>query len=122
MFRAHAGQAARRRTSQTVMAMSSADNANSQPPRAEAVGPALLPVLRGVPGRFLDHHPDHDPDRAGPVLAGILAVVLPGQLGIERPADVGRHGYPAAQLDVVLRVRGVDHGDADPRVTPHVAV
>src|ERR1700722_8917427 len=81
-----------------------------------------LAGLRGVPGGLLYYHAHGYPDGAGPVLAGVLAVVLPGKLGIELPPGVWCHRYPATKFDVVLRVGGVDHRDADARVAQHVAV
>src|SRR5580692_5197728 len=80
------------------------------------------PGLRGVAGGLLHHHPHDYPDGAWTVWIGILAEVLPGELGVEPPADVGGHRYLAPQLDVVLWVRRVDDADADARVAQHVAV
>src|SRR5215469_17146136 len=76
----------------------------------------------GVAGDLVHYQPHDHADGAGAVRTRVLAVVLPGQLGIELPADVGGHRDPAPQLDVVLRVHPVDHADAHPRVANHVAV
>src|SRR5215831_14629252 len=77
--------------------------------------------LGGVPRGLLHGHPHDHAGGAGCVLAGVL-VVLVCELKVEPPAGVGDHRHPAAQLDVVLRVRGVEHRDADARVAQHVAV
>src|SRR6185503_648005 len=41
-----------------------------------------------VTGGLLHLHPHHHADRAGPVLAGVAAVVLPGKLRVDPPAHV----------------------------------
>src|SRR6266516_2528766 len=77
--------------------------------------------LGGVPRGLLHNHPHDHAGRAGCILARVLAVLL-CELKVEPPVGVGYHRHPAAQLDVVLRVRGVENLDADARVTQHVAV
>src|SRR5215211_8738238 len=89
-------------------------------------GDCLLRVRRrsgGVARRLVDGHPEDEPDCARFVRIGIAAVVLPRQPCVERAADVllDRRDAPA-QLGVVVRVLGVDHGDAGPRVTLEVLV
>src|SRR3984957_2725315 len=78
--------------------------------------------LCGVPGHLLHHHPDDHAVPARRVRAGVGAVVLVGQLDVQQPVRVGGHRHPAAELHVILRVRGVQDADADPRVAEHVAV
>src|SRR5215467_1616464 len=77
--------------------------------------------LGGVPRGLLHRHPHDYAGGAGRILARVLVVLL-GELEMEPPAGVGDHRYPAAQFDVVLRVRGVENRDADARVAQHVAV
>jgi hypothetical protein len=63
-------------------------------------------IARTAPGTFLARVP----------------VVLAGQFDVQRPVGVRPDGRRAPQLHIVLRVRGLEDRDADPRIALHVAV
>jgi hypothetical protein len=60
--------------------------------------------LGGVTGDLVDGDPNHQAHRPGRVLIGILAVVLVRKRVVDLSIDVVRHGHPAPQFHVILRV------------------